>query len=81
MLEGTELPGLSVSSFAGCWRGMCRRCRKVTLAHVDPNNRRAELGFALGRPFWGQGYAGEALRAQTQDTVFYGLLAREWQRG
>jgi RimJ/RimL family protein N-acetyltransferase len=33
-----------------------------TLAHLDSANRRAELGFALGRAHWGQGYMAEALR-------------------
>lgn len=32
-----------------------------TLASVDPTHRRAELGFALSRPYWGHGYALEAL--------------------
>ena len=32
-----------------------------TLAHVDASNRRAELGYALGREHWGQGLMGEAL--------------------
>ena len=26
-------------------------------------SRRCEIGYALGRPYWGQGYMGEALRA------------------
>lgn len=34
-----------------------------TLARLDPANRRAELGFALGRPFWGRGYMAAALPA------------------
>jgi ribosomal-protein-alanine N-acetyltransferase len=32
-----------------------------TLAHVDASNRRAELGYALGRAHWGHGLMGEAL--------------------
>jgi RimJ/RimL family protein N-acetyltransferase len=32
-----------------------------TLAALDAKNRRAELGFALGRAHWGQGYMSEAL--------------------
>ena len=32
-----------------------------TLFHVDTDNGRAELGYALGREFWGQGYVTEAL--------------------
>ena len=34
-----------------------------TLSHVDANNRRAELGYALNRNYWGNGYMGEALVA------------------
>jgi len=34
-----------------------------TLAHLDRANRRAELGFALGRAFWGRGYMAAALPA------------------
>lgn len=32
-----------------------------TLASLDGENRRAELGFALGRFHWGNGYVSEAL--------------------
>ncbi|HEY5910041.1 MAG TPA: GNAT family N-acetyltransferase [Verrucomicrobiae bacterium] len=32
-----------------------------TLAALDAENRRAELGFALARAYWGQGYMSEAL--------------------
>ena len=100
-----------------------------TLAEIDETNRRAELGFALGRSDWGNGYMGEALDAllafafgdlnlhrleadvdprnaasiktldrlgfrreghmrerwlmngEAQDSLFYGLLRREWQAG
>ena len=31
-----------------------------TLAHVDAQNRRAEIGFALRRDHWGRGYMSEA---------------------
>ena len=34
-----------------------------TLAYLDLVNRRAELGFALGRAFWGRGYIVAALPA------------------
>lgn len=33
-----------------------------TLYHLDAGNGRAEIGFALGREHWGNGYIGEALR-------------------
>jgi RimJ/RimL family protein N-acetyltransferase len=98
-----------------------------TLFHLDSNNRRAEIGYALGREHWGKGYMQEALKAllgyafveldmhrieadvdprnaasrrtlerlgfqqegylrerwlvngDVQDTLFYGLLRREWE--
>jgi RimJ/RimL family protein N-acetyltransferase len=34
-----------------------------TLASLDPANRRAELGYALGRPHQGRGYMAAALPA------------------
>ena len=34
-----------------------------TLYHFHFKSRRAELGYALGRPFWGSGYIHEALEA------------------
>ncbi|HEV7473902.1 MAG TPA: GNAT family N-acetyltransferase [Pyrinomonadaceae bacterium] len=34
----------------------------VTLFHPDFTHRRTELGYALGRPYWGQGYIQETLR-------------------
>jgi [ribosomal protein S5]-alanine N-acetyltransferase len=34
-----------------------------TLFHLDMNNRRGEIGYALGRAHWGNGYMQEALRA------------------
>ncbi len=97
-----------------------------TLAQVDPQNRRAEIGFILRQDHWGQGYMSEATRTlftfafeelglhrveadvdprnkasirlleslgfqregylrerwivggEINDTVFYGLLRREW---
>jgi RimJ/RimL family protein N-acetyltransferase len=32
-----------------------------TLAELDATHRRAAVGYALGRPFWGRGYMAEAL--------------------
>ena len=97
-----------------------------TLAHIDAQNRRAEIGFMLRPDCWGQGYMSEALSTllrfafeelamhrieadvdprngpsirllerlgfqregllrerwlvgqEVNDTVFYGLLQREW---
>lgn len=39
---------------------------------LDGNNRRAELGYWVGRPFWSQGYATEAARTML-DFGFEGL--------
>ena len=33
----------------------------VGLHHFEPRHRRAELGYWIGRPFWGQGFATEAV--------------------
>ena len=35
----------------------------VTLFHPDFTHRRVEIGYALGRPYWGQGYMKETLTA------------------
>lgn len=35
----------------------------TTLYNLDFTNRRAEVGYALGREYWGQGYMQEALQA------------------
>jgi len=35
----------------------------VTLFHIDLTHRRAEIGYAQCREYWGQGYMQEALRA------------------
>ncbi|WP_018886521.1 GNAT family N-acetyltransferase [Paenibacillus massiliensis] len=38
-------------------------CMSINIA---PSHRRGELGYWLGRPFWGQGYATEAARRLVQ---------------
>ena len=35
----------------------------ITLFNLDFNHRRAEIGYALGRDYWGRGYMNEALMA------------------
>jgi ribosomal-protein-alanine N-acetyltransferase len=35
----------------------------LTLFNIDFNHRRTEIGYALGRDHWGQGYMHEALQA------------------
>lgn len=34
-----------------------------TLFQFHPSSRRAEMGYALGRPYWGSGYMHQALQA------------------
>ena len=34
-----------------------------TLHQIHLQNRRAEVGYALGRPYWGSGYMNEAMHA------------------
>ena len=51
-----------------CEWGVVRRCDDrvigtFTLFHIDRENRRAEIGFALARDVWGQGYMREGLTA------------------
>lgn len=46
-----------------------------TLFHLDRDNRRAEVGFALGRPWWGQGLMAEGLTTLL-DFCFEGLELR-----
>jgi RimJ/RimL family protein N-acetyltransferase len=36
---------------------------QIALHHFDRDNRRCEVGYALARQHWGQGYLTEALRA------------------
>ena len=35
----------------------------ITLFNLDFDHRRCEIGYALGRAYWGQGYMNEALNA------------------
>jgi RimJ/RimL family protein N-acetyltransferase len=36
---------------------------RCTLHHIHAASRRAEIGYSLARPYWGQGYMHEALQA------------------
>ncbi|MBZ5661108.1 MAG: GNAT family N-acetyltransferase [Acidobacteriia bacterium] len=53
--------GLSVS-FAICVSATRELCGGVGL-NITPAHQRAELGYWIGVPFWGNGYATEAARA------------------
>lgn len=55
---------------AGDYLGSC------TLHAVHRQNRRAEMGYALGRPYWGQGYMHEALTALLE----YAFVERDLNR-
>jgi len=48
----------------------------VTLFHPDFTHRRAEIGYALGRAHWGQGYMQETLKA----VLTYAFEALEFHR-
>jgi RimJ/RimL family protein N-acetyltransferase len=48
----------------------------VTLHHFVEQSRRCEVGYALARPYWRQGYAVEAMRA----VVKHGFTALELNR-
>jgi ribosomal-protein-alanine N-acetyltransferase len=55
--SGSSLPLAIERSSDHAFVGNC------TLHHFHETSRRAEMGYALARPFWGQGYMHEALRA------------------
>ena len=42
---------------------VCRNRDRVNLHHFFNQNNRCELGYALGSPHWGRGYATEAIAA------------------
>jgi [ribosomal protein S5]-alanine N-acetyltransferase len=50
-------------------------CGSIGLA-IDPENNHAELGYWIGKPYWGQGYCTEAARAVLQ----YGFTTIELHR-
>lgn len=54
---GVELLGPGESGTSRAIIGTC------TLARIDAQHRRAEVGFALAAAHWGKGYIGEALAA------------------
>jgi RimJ/RimL family protein N-acetyltransferase len=54
---GTSLPLAVERNADGVMIGNC------TLFHFHTQSRRAEIGYALARPYWGQGLMHEALRA------------------
>jgi [ribosomal protein S5]-alanine N-acetyltransferase len=44
----------------------CRLIGSIGLRDIDTQHRQAELGFWIGKDWWGQGYAREAARAVIQ---------------
>ena len=50
------------SVFAVCDGSAEQFCGSIGL-HVEPGDAHAELGYWIGRPYWGRGYATEAARA------------------
>ena len=54
-----EVRSMYASRSAAQW-GIALR-DTATLFRIDANNRRAEIGWALGREHWGRGYAREAI--------------------
>ena len=55
--SGEALPLAIARTSDGVLLGNC------TLFHFHEASRRAEIGYALARPFWGHGYMHEALQA------------------
>ena len=43
---------------------------------LEPEHSRGELGYWIGRPYWGQGFATEAVRA----VIEYGFLTQDLNR-
>jgi RimJ/RimL family protein N-acetyltransferase len=74
-LRDREAAGQLLAHIHDCFRrrtlfqwGVARReddlvIGTCTLFHLDMDNKRGEIGYALGREHWGKGYMGEALRA------------------
>ncbi len=50
------------------------------LSEIDRHHRRAEIGFLFARRHWGQGYAGEAMRAVVAHAFDTLALERLWAR-
>ena len=63
---GDNLPLAIERTIDGVFIGGC------TLHHFHAASRRAEIGYSLGRPYWGQGYMHEAL--QTLVAYAFGQL-------
>ncbi|MEJ8547368.1 GNAT family N-acetyltransferase [Brevibacillus borstelensis] len=61
------LQGLSQEGKACRWTIALRQPFEIIgscgFNYLDHENKRAEIGYDLGRPFWGSGYASEAIQA------------------
>lgn len=61
--SGQHLAAGSGYRWAVCRREDARVMGTISLFHFDEQNNRAEIGYALGRAFWGAGHMHEALTA------------------
>lgn len=68
-LSGKEFSWIITAAGSGHIQGM------ITATH---RNLFLECGFALGRPFWGKGYAAEALNAVSSWAVEQSEVFRVW---
>jgi RimJ/RimL family protein N-acetyltransferase len=60
---GIALADTVADSVAGSWAVGGKLIGTATLFNLSLSNGRAELGYAMGRAYWGQGYMHEALTA------------------
>jgi len=67
--QGTTFPWAITRKSDGRLLGMIE-------ARIDAS--RAELGYALARPFWGQGFATEAVRAVVDLALAHPTIYRVW---
>ena len=74
------LNSLAVYGQAFRWSILSRETRQVLgscgFNHIDRENRRAEVGYELGKEYWGQGFMLEALGALLQ----YGYYQMQFNR-
>lgn len=49
-----------------------------TESHIDLSRGEREVGYWIGRPYWGNGYGPEALEAGLEAAFSFGHLSRVW---